>query len=192
MVRIGLFRDRRTAVCAATTAALLVALEVADGLASGDPEDEVRDQGTTKLFGIAMAAAIVGSCISLARRRPLPHRPRAWWTGLGLVWVGAGVNRAARRQLGRNYRSMLTVVPAHELVKEGLYCRIRHPMYSGIALICAGAAVAVTAPASALWALPTLALFHRIEVEEAMLRDALGTEYEGFVRGRARLIPEVW
>ncbi len=191
-MRLGLFRDRRTAVSGAATAALLAALEVADGLASKDPEDDIRDQGTIKLFGTVMAAAILGSSVSLARRRPLPHRPSAWWGGLGLVWVGAAVNRAARRQLGRNYRSMLTVVPGHKLVKDGAYRWVRHPMYSGAVLSCTGAAVATGAPASALWALPALALVHRIEVEEAMLRDALGPDYSDFTQGRARLIPRVW
>src|SRR4051794_28315852 len=42
-MRLGLFRDRRTAVSGAATAALLAALEVADGLASKDPEDDIRD-----------------------------------------------------------------------------------------------------------------------------------------------------
>jgi protein-S-isoprenylcysteine O-methyltransferase Ste14 len=192
VVELGLFRDRRTAVSAATTVALLVSLEVADGLASTDPGDDVRDQGTIELFGTAMAAAIVGSCVSLARRRPLPHRRSAWWAGLGLIWVGAAVNRAARRQLGHNYRSRLTAVPEHEFVKEGLYGRVRHPMYSGATLICTGAAVAIAAPASALWALPALALVHRIEFEEAMLHDVLGPDYADFIRGRARLVPKVW
>ena len=76
----------------------------------------------------------------------------------GPVSVSSGwalaVNRAARRQLGHNYRSRLTAVPEHEFVKEGLYGRVRHPMYSGATLICTGAAVAIAAPASALWALP--------------------------------------
>lgn len=192
VVRLGLFRDRPAAVGAATTVALLVALEVADGLASTDPEDDVRDQGTITFFGAAVAAAIVGSGISLARRRPLPHQARAWWTGLGLIWLGASVNRAARRQLGRHYRSRLTVVPEHGLVEDGLYRRVRHPMYSGATMIFVGAAVAIAAPASVLWALPVLALVHRIEVEEAMLRDALGSDHAGFVRRRARLIPRVW
>jgi protein-S-isoprenylcysteine O-methyltransferase Ste14 len=192
MVRLGLFRDRRTAVSAVMTGALVVALEVADGLASTDPEDEVRDQGTIEVFGTMTAAAIVGSCISLARHRPLPHRRTAWWTGLGLIWAGAAVNRAARRQLGRNYRSRVTVVPDHELVTESLYRWVRHPMYSGAALICTGAAVVIAAPASVLWALPALALVHRIQIEETMLRDALGTDYADFIDGRARLIPMVW
>ena len=192
VVKLGLFRDRPTAVGGTATAALLVALEVADDLASKDPEDELHDQGTIKLYGAAMAAAIFGSCVSLARRRPLPHRPSTWWSGLGLVWVGAAVNRAARRQLGRNYRSRLTVVPRHTLVKEGIYRRVRHPMYSGAVLSCTGAAVAISAPASALWALPAVALVHRIEVEEEMLRNARGIDYSDFIHGRARLIPRVW
>ncbi|HEU5082729.1 MAG TPA: hypothetical protein VFU14_05260 [Acidimicrobiales bacterium] len=45
---------------------------------------------------------------------------------------------------------------------------------------------------SAAWALPVAALIRRIGIEEQMLRDALGSDYEAFAGGRARLIPGVW
>ncbi len=83
MLTLGLFRDRRAAVGAVATAGVLVALEISDGLAPTNPGDDGRDQGTINLFGIAMAAAIIGSCVSLVQRRPLPRQPGAWWTGRG-------------------------------------------------------------------------------------------------------------
>ncbi len=56
-----------------------------------------------------------------------------------------------------------------------------------------GAALAVDPPvASATWALPLVALVRRIGIEEEMLRGALGSDYEAFARGRARLVPGVW
>lgn len=65
-------------------------------------------------------------------------------------------------------------------------------MYTGSTLICGGMALAVAAPASASWALPVVALIHRIRLEEQMLHDALGSRYASYAHGRARLIPTIW
>lgn len=187
-----LFRDRPTAVAAVATSALLTALELTDVLAPTAADDEVHDQHTSAWFGAAMATAITGSIITLSASRPLPRHPRTWWAGLGLVWTGAVVNRRARRQLGANYRSRVTVVPGHEVVHTGLYRHVRHPMYSGSTLVCSGIATALSAPASALWALPILSLIHRIHIEEAALHAALETDYAHYRQGRARLVPKIW
>lgn len=187
-----MFRDRPTAAAAVATGALLTVLELTDVLAPTTPDDELHDQHTSAWFAATMATAIVSSTIALRASRPIPRRPRTWWAGLGLVWTGAIVNRLARRQLGENYRSRVTVVPAHEVVHTGLYRHVRHPMYSGSILICGGIAMALTAPASALWVLPILSLIHRIRIEEAALHAALGSDYARYRRGRARLIPKIW
>lgn len=187
-----LFRDRPTAVAAVATSALLTVLELTDVLTPTAPDDEVRDQHTSAWFGAAMATAITGSVVTLRASRPIPRHPRTWWAGLGLVWTGAIVNRLARRQLGANYRSRVTLVPDHELVHVGLYRHVRHPMYSGSTLICSGIATALSAPASALWTLPILSLIHRIHIEEAALHAALGSDYAHYRQGRARLIPKIW
>lgn len=187
-----LFRDRPTAIAAVATSALLTALEITDTLTPAAPDDEVRDQHTSAWFGAAMATAITGSIIALRANRPIPRHPRTWWAGLGLVWAGAIVNRLARRQLGANYRSRITVVPDHQVIRTGLYRHARHPMYSGSTLICIGIATTLTAPASALWSLPILSLIHRIQVEEVALRAALGSEYAHYRKRRARLIPGIW
>ncbi len=99
---------------AIATVALLVGLELADGSAPTDPNDEVHDQRTIELFGAAMGLAVIGSGVSLARSRPVPGRGATWWSGVGLVWAGAALNRTARRHLGSAYRARVTVVFNHE------------------------------------------------------------------------------
>ena len=84
-MRLGLFRDRRTAVSGAATAALLAALEVADGLASKDPEDDIRDQGTIKLFGTVMAAARAG-----VPQLVVPHLLDQYYWGQRVLDLGVG------------------------------------------------------------------------------------------------------
>lgn len=184
--RRRLFRNRPTAVAAVATSALLTVLELTDILTATAADDEVRDQHTSAWFGAAMATAITGSVVTLSDSRPIPRNPRTWWGGIGIVWTGAIVNRLARRQLGANYRSRVTVVPEHKVVHTGLYCHVRHPMYSGSTLICSGIATALSAPASGLWTLPILSLIHRIHIEEAALHAALGSDYAHYRQGRAR------
>ena len=171
---------------------MLIGLEGADALASGRTDDDVQDASTIALFGAAMATAVTASSISLVWRRPVPRRSVPWSIGIFLIWLGASVNRVAKHQLGSAYRSKLTVVSGQQVVTSGLYRFIRHPMYSGSALICAGASVAVASPASAMWALPVGALVHRITIEEAMLRREMAEDYDQLVERRARLIPCLW
>lgn len=189
------FRDRPSAIGAVLTVGLLTAMEASDIRKGTKPADATDDQGTAGWFGAAMGVAIAASVISLGREshQPLPRRPGRWWTGLGLIWSGAAVNRWARAELGANYRSQLTIVHDHEVVDSGPYRLVRHPMYTGATLICAGCALAVDArPASLAWALPAASLVHRVRIEERLLRSALGDRYEHFTDGRARLVPGVW
>lgn len=189
------FRDRRSAVSAGLTVALLTAMEVADIRRGTLPDDAADDQGTSGWFGAAMGVAIAASVISLVRDgdEPLPRRPGRWWTGLGFIWAGAAFNRWARFALGHNYRSRLAIVHDHNVIDSGPYRLVRHPMYTGSTLICVGCALAVDArPASLAWALPAATLVHRVRIEERLLRATLGDSYERFADGRARLAPGVW
>ena len=189
-----LFRDRRSAISALATSALLTAMELADVRRGTTAGDAVDDQGTGARFGAAMGVAITSSVVALSRqqRRPVPRHPLRWWAGIALIWSGALINRWARRELGSNYRAQLTIVDGHEVIDSGPYRVVRHPMYSGATLICLGCGLAVDAPASLMWALPAAALVHRVRTEERLLRSTLGARYEDFVADRPRLVPGAW
>jgi len=110
-----------------------------------------------------------------------------------VTWAGIALNRWARWTLAANYRSLLTVVADHEVVDRGPYRLVRHPMYLGSTLICAGVATILrTWPTAIAWMLPPLGLLHRIEIEEGMLAEELGGRYPRYAAERARLIPGLW
>jgi protein-S-isoprenylcysteine O-methyltransferase Ste14 len=112
---------------------------------------------------------------------------------MGMTWAGIGLNRWARHSLARNYRALLTVVEDHEVVDHGPYRLVRHPMYLGSTMICAGVALTLgTWSGVAAWALPPAALVHRITVEERMLAAALGSRYERYASTRPRMVPAIW
>ena len=190
-----LFSDRPTAAAAVVTTVALAAMEVADGRTQGGPGDAQHDDGTVRLFAAAMAAALISSAASLFRpaRGPLPRGRARFVAGLALVWTGIVTNRWARRELGRAYRPVVTVVEQHRVVTGGPYRLVRHPMYLGGMLICLGNAVALgSTPAAAAWAVPPLALLRRIDVEERVLRAALGEEYATYAQAHSRLVPGIW
>jgi protein-S-isoprenylcysteine O-methyltransferase Ste14 len=68
-----------------------------------------------------------------------------WLEGIGLAVFVSGLALAvwARRSLGRNWGSPMSEKVDPELVTTGPYGTIRHPIYSGIILALAGAAIAI-------------------------------------------------
>lgn len=140
---------------------------------------------------------------SIAAAEVLGRRGRLLWPG-GLYWpfvagivlivAGIGLRAWSIASLGRFFQYRIRVQPGHQVVARGPYRYVRHPSYTGIALVLAGIALAC----DDVWALPVVAvlggvgLYVRIRAEERQLTKALGTEYERFAAGRKRLVPGVW
>lgn len=108
-----------------------------------------------------------------------------------------GRRRAARLvdfTLGRFFQYQIKVQPGHQVVASGPYRYVRHPSYTGIALVLAGIALAC----DDVWSLVAVAVLGgaglavRIRAEERQLTEALGAEYERFAAGRKRLLPGIW
>lgn len=193
--RAPLFADAATAAASAVTVAALAGLVASDLAARPRAGDRVQDAGTGPLVASAIGVAVATAASSLLRpgRRPLPRRPVTFPAGVALTWAGLALNRWGRRALAATYRPVVTVVAGHEVVAHGPYRVVRHPMYAGSTLLCAGVGVALgTVPTAAACALPPLALLRRIAVEEAVLAEALGERYDAYARSRARLVPGVW
>ena len=143
---------------------------------------------------------IAGSVIAA---EVLGRRGRLLWPG-GLDWpfvagivliiAGIGLRAWSIASLGRFFQYQITVQSGHQVVTTGPYRYVRHPSYTGIALVLAGIALAC----DDVWALLVVAvlgglgLYVRIRTEERQLTKALGDEYEHFAAGRKRLVPGVW
>jgi len=96
--------------------------------------------------------------------------------------------------LGTNWSITLEVREQHRLITQGVYYRIRHPMYSALVLYSLGHALVipnwVAGPANlvAFAILFTL----RVHAEEQMMSDTFGDEYAAYAARTKRLVPGVW
>ena len=96
--------------------------------------------------------------------------------------------------LGTNWSVTLEIRGTHKLVTDGVYRRVRHPMYSAFLLYAIGQAVVVPNWIAGPSYLVTMALLValRLKPEEQLMRDQFKEEYDAYVARTKRLIPGVW
>ena len=131
------------------------------------------------------------------RRGGLPWPGGLLWpvvAGVTLIAVGIVLRAWAIFTLGRFFQYMIKVQPGHRVVTGGPYRFVRHPSYTGIALILIGIGLACDDVWSlvAVVVLGGIGLGARIYAEERQLTRALGAEYQDFAASRKRLVPGVW
>jgi protein-S-isoprenylcysteine O-methyltransferase Ste14 len=111
-----------------------------------------------------------------------------------LIALGVALRAWSIATLGRFFQYHIEVQAEHRVVTTGPYRYVRHPSYSGLALVLAGIALA-TGDVLSLAAAAVLGgagIAVRIRAEERQLTEALGADYERFAVGRKRLVPKVW
>jgi protein-S-isoprenylcysteine O-methyltransferase Ste14 len=155
-----------------------------------------RHDPTGLLLVVCMAGSLYAA-VSLGRDGPLPWPGGRLWpvvAGLVLVAPGIGLRTWSIATLGRFFQYRIEVQPDHHVVTGGPYRYVRHPSYSGLALILLGLALATGDVLSLLpvAVLGAAGLAVRIHAEERALREALGPQYERFAASRKRLMPRIW
>ena len=149
---------------------------------------------------VILSACIIGAVVAaeqLGRRGPLRWPGGLVWpvaAGLVLIVAGIGLRAWSIATLGRFFQYQIKVQPGHRVVTSGPYRYVRHPSYTGIALVLIGIALACDDVLSlvAVAILGGVGLAVRIRAEERQLTQALGGEYEHFAAERKRLVPGVW
>ncbi len=119
--------------------------------------------------------------------------PVPYGLGLGMMVLGLWLFYRSHTDLGTNWSVTLQTREEHSLVTTGIYSRIRHPMYS--AMFALGVAQALFLPnwivgPAYLVSFGLLYVF-RVRIEERMMLDRFGTEYEEYVQRTGRLIPRL-
>jgi len=108
--------------------------------------------------------------------------------------LGLWLFHKSHADLGTNWSITLEVREQHRLITQGVYRRIRHPMYSALVLYSIGHALVIpnwVAGPSNLVAFAILFSL-RVHAEEQMMSEAFGDEYAAYAARSKRLVPGVW
>jgi protein-S-isoprenylcysteine O-methyltransferase Ste14 len=99
----------------------------------------------------------------------------------------------ARRCLGKHWSGEITIKIDHQLVRNGPYKYVRHPIYTAMLMLYIGAAIV-----SGQWhalagaALAAIAYSRKIPMEEANLARAFPEEYNDYRRQTRALVPGIF
>jgi protein-S-isoprenylcysteine O-methyltransferase Ste14 len=117
-----------------------------------------------------------------------------WLVQLGAALTFAGIAFAiwARVCIAGNWSSDVTIKRNHELIVNGPYRWVRHPIYTGILLAFLGTALAVGEWRAALAVVLAVAAFWRkLGIEETVMRRQFGEVYTRYAERVPALIPFV-
>jgi protein-S-isoprenylcysteine O-methyltransferase Ste14 len=110
------------------------------------------------------------------------------------IALGLWLFYRSHADLGTNWSITLEVRERHLLVTQGVYRRIRHPMYLALLLYSLGQALVLpNYVAGPSYAVVMLLLFaFRVGPEEKMMLEEFGESYEAYRLRTKRLVPGLW
>ncbi len=118
-------------------------------------------------------------------------RPAQAWLGAAFALASLLMFHLTHRALGRNWSVSLELRERHQLVTEGVYGKIRHPMYTAFWLWAVAQALLLPNLVAGLSGLVGFGFlfFFRVGHEERLMLDAFGESYRSYMARTARLIP---
>ena len=121
-----------------------------------------------------------------------PHAD--WARAMGAIICGLGlfVTLWARWTLAGNWSSDVTFKQGHELVKTGPYRFVRHPIYTGLLIMCLGSAIEIGMLRCWL-ALPlmVIAFWLKLKQEERLMLRHFPDQYPTYQKQVKSLVPFV-
>jgi len=130
----------------------------------------------------------------------IPHfaeysfHPLQGWLGSLLAAASLLMFQLTHRALGRNWSVSLDVREGHQLITDGIYRRIRHPMYSAFWLWAAAQALLLPNWVAGFAGLVGFGIlfFGRIAEEERMMLETFGDRYHEYMARTHRVIPLIF
>ena len=114
--------------------------------------------------------------------------------GTVCLLLGLWLFYRSHADLGTNWSVTLEVRERHQLVTQGIYRRIRHPMYTALLLYSVGQALAlpnyIAGPSYGVAMALLVAL--RIGPEERMMLEEFGKNYSEYMARTWRIVPGIW
>jgi protein-S-isoprenylcysteine O-methyltransferase Ste14 len=130
--------------------------------------------------------------VGLLHMTVLPHLPAISAIGVGLTFAGVAFAFWARYILGSNWSSQVVIRENHELIQNGPYRLIRHPIYTGIITAGVGTAIVVGELGAFLGVLLVIIGFtYKGIQEELRLRETFGEAWIAHQQRTGRFLPRM-
>lgn len=159
---------------------------------------EILLSGDRGSLWVLISLTAVGYVLAFNFAARLPGRIYHWnlFFAMGSVMVilGLVLRIAAIQTLRQHFTYTVTQVEQHELIRTGLYSRIRHPGYLGQILVFTGTALALSNYLSLLgMVIPVMiGYLNRIGVEEKFMERSLGEKYLDYQKKTKKLLPGIF
>ncbi|MEM8923546.1 MAG: protein-S-isoprenylcysteine O-methyltransferase [Actinomycetota bacterium] len=116
-----------------------------------------------------------------------------WATVMASIAVvpGLWLFRRSHQDLGRNWSVTTELRDEHTLVSEGVYARVRHPMYTALFALLVLVPVLIPNVIAGFAGLVAFAVLYliRVSYEEQMMLDQFGADYRAYMGRTGRLLP---
>jgi protein-S-isoprenylcysteine O-methyltransferase Ste14 len=151
---------------------------------------------------IARAVILAASIVTVVIRAPHGRRSRAeyslrpWPFGAGFLCIIGGLwgFHLSHSDLGTYWSVTLELRENHQLITQGVYRNVRHPMYAALFLYSIGQALVlpnwIAGPSYFVAFAIVFAL--RIRAEEKMMLETFGEEYAKYMATSKLLVPGIW
>jgi protein-S-isoprenylcysteine O-methyltransferase Ste14 len=115
------------------------------------------------------------------------------WFGVVVMAAALQLFWRSHADLGQNWSVSLEIREGHQLVTQGVYRYIRHPMYAAIWLWGIAQAMLLQNWLAGWSVLPVFAAmyFLRTPREEQMMCDTFGEQYRDYMRRTGRVVPRL-
>jgi len=164
--------------------------------ASRTKTDEQRESRPSRLLHYSLFLAGGAILISpnllppVFSKRQFTEYEAVYWLSAALVALGLCISCFARASLGTNWSAPVTLKHGHELIRQGPYRYVRHPIYTGLLLAIFGTALETGAWRGAIaFALITLGVLYKYKTEEQFLTRKFGDEYRRYQAEVPALVP---
>ncbi len=161
----------------------------------GNKKSLYRGRPFVRMGIFILAVAGVGLLYNMAGWPTVQLVPRGDLTDtVGVLLCAAGIGFAiwARRTLGTNWSANPTIKEGHELITDGPYRIVRHPIYTGLLLAVFGSELADgRLSAFIVFLICTTGIIVKLTIEERLMMRQFPNEYAAYKKRAKALIPFV-